>query len=228
MQEGQARRRRLLKTLAASGALGVGGLSGWMSRALASGDLPATPGINRAEGSVSVNGRPAKTGTPVNMGDRVETGRDSQAVVVLKGDAFLLRSQTVIVVRGGSDGVLKDLLVNTGKVLSVFAKKPVAVKAQIASIGIRGTGAYLEVEPKSVYFCLCYGEALVEGAGMDSRLVKTTHHEQPLIFRDVGGIMRAEPAPVLNHSDEELVLLESLVGREPPFMKAGQYPANRY
>jgi hypothetical protein len=26
-----------------------------------------------------------------------------------------------------------------------------------------------------------------------------------------------EPAPVINHTDEELILLESLVGRVPPF-----------
>ena len=222
------RRRRLLKSLAAGGLAGVGGPSAWMSRALASGDLPAKPGINRAEGTVTVNGKPARVGTPVVMGDRVETGRDGQAVVVLKGDAFLLRSSTVIVVRGGSDGVLDELLVNTGKVLSVFARKPVSVKAQVATIGIRGTGAYLEVEPKSVYFCLCYGEALVAGAGMEDKLVKTTHHEQPLILNESGGIMRAEPGPFRNHSDAELVLLESLVGREPPFMKDGQYPANKY
>jgi len=228
MHDQRERRRRLLKGLAASGALGAGGLSAWMSRALASGDHPATPGINRAEGTVTVNGKPAKAGTPVNMGDRVATGANSQAVVVLKGDAFLLRQQTIIVVQGSREGVLEELAVTAGRVLSVFAKKPVALKASVATIGIRGTGAYLEVEPASVYFCLCYGEALIEASGMPSKLVKTTHHEQPLILRERGGIMAAEPGPFLNHSDDELILLESLVGREPPFMKDGQYPAKRY
>ena len=228
MQEQRERRRRMLQWIAANAALGAGGLSGWMSRALAAGDLGATPGINRLEGSATVNGKPAKVGTPVNMGDRVATGPDSQAVVVMKGDAFLLRQATVIVVQGKSDGTLTDLAITAGRVLSVFAKKPVSVKASVATIGIRGTGAYLEVEPKSVYFCLCYGEALVEGAGMDTKLVKTTHHEQPLMLRDTGGIMRAEPGPFQNHSDDELILLESLVGREPPFMKDGQYPAKKY
>ena len=227
MQEREARRRQLLRTIAA-GAVGAGGLSGWMSRALASGDMPATPGINRVDGTVTVNGKPAKAGTPVAMGDRVATGRDSQAVVVLKGDAFLLRQQTVIVVQGSREGVLSELAISAGRVLTVFAKKPVSVKAQVASIGIRGTGAYFEVEPKSLYFCLCYGEALVEAKGMESKLVKTTHHEQPLILRDRGGIMAAEPGPFQNHSDDELVLLESLVGREPPFVKDGQYPAKKY
>jgi hypothetical protein len=219
------KRRRLLGVLAG---LGGAGASGYLSQVLAAGDLP--PGQRRLEGSASVNGRAAREGAPVALGDRVATGPDSQAVVVLKGDAFLLRSNTTIEV-AGREGVLASLTITAGKVLSVFAKKPVAIRAKTASIGIRGTGAYLEVDPASVYFCLCYGEALIEGPGMDqarAKLVKTTHHEQPLVLRDDGGIMRAEPGPVLNHTDAELVMLEALVGREPPFMAGGVYPATRY
>jgi len=217
-----ARRRELLRMI---GALGAAGVGGWIAEALAAGDVP--PGLHRLDGTATVNGRAAKAGTKVSLGDRIATGPDSQAVVVLKGDAFMMRSQTIIEVKG-REGVLTDLLVASGKVLSVFSKKPVAIKAAIASIGIRGTGAYLEVEPKSVYFCLCYGEALVEGPQMSAKLVKTTHHEQPLILRDDAGILRAEPGPFRNHSDAELILLESLVGREPPFTNDGQYPAKKY
>ena len=228
MHDEARRRRQLLSYLAASGALGAAGVSGWISQALASGDLPATPGVNRLEGTATVNGKPAKVGTAVEMGDRVATGPGSQAVIVLKGDAFLMRSQTVIEVQG-RDGVLSSLLIGTGKVLSVFAKKPVSVKAANATIGIRGTGAYLEVEAKSVYFCLCYGEADVAGPGMAGvRNVKTEHHEQPLMLREDGGVMRVEPGPFQNHSDDELILLESVVGRQPPFMKDGRYPLNKY
>lgn len=219
-------RRRVLM-LAAGGALGAGGLSGFMSRVLASGDLPKTPGIHRLDGSATVNGREARVGTPVRAGDRIATGPRSQAVVVLGKDAFLLREMTVIETRGSGD-LLSELLISTGRVLSVFAKKPVSIKASVATIGIRGTGAYLEVEPRSVYFCLCYGEAAVEAAGMPSREVKTTHHEQPLVIHAEGGTTSADPAKFRNHTDDELVLLESLVGREPPFVKGGQYPANKY
>jgi hypothetical protein len=63
---------------------------------------------------------------------------------------------------------------------------------------------------------------------MSAKLVKTTHHEQPLLLREDAGILRAEPGPFRNHSDAELILLESLVGREPPFKKDGQYPAKQY
>ena len=207
---------------------GVGALSitSIISEALAKGDVP--PGIAKLDGSATVNGRDAKVGTPVNLGDRVATARGSQAVVVVGSDAFLLRSNTIIEVQG-SQGILSSMLVATGQVLSVFSKKPVAVKAATASIGIRGTGAYIEIHPAHVYFCLCYGEALVEGPGMaNAREVKTTHHESPLLLRDDGGIMKVEPGPFQNHSDAELVLLESLVGREPPFMKDGTYPAKKY
>lgn len=223
----ETNRRGLVRMLLASGALGASGLSGFISRALAVGDLPGGTGIARLDGTATVNGRAARAGSPLAMGDRVATGSASQAVVVLKGDAFLLRSKTIIEVKG-RENTLTDLLIAGGRVLSVFAKKPVTVKASTATIGIRGTGAYFEVEAKSVYFCLCYGEAVIDGPRMQSKMVKTTHHESPLVLREDGGIMSAAPGPFQNHTDDELILLESLVGREPPFLKDGQYPAKRY
>ncbi len=216
-------RRDLMRYLAAGGGVALSNLA---SNALAKGDIP--PGVNRLEGTASVNGRAAKVGTAVQVGDRVSTGGASQAVIVVGKDAFLMRAQTTIEITG-SQGVLKDLLISSGKVLSVFSRKPVMIKAATASIGIRGTGAYIEVNPDSVYFCLCYGEALVEGPGMTgAKLVQTKHHEQPLLLRDDGGVMRVEAGPFQNHTDAELILLESLCGREPPFMKDATYPAKLY
>ena len=215
-------RRKLLRAMGLAGAAGV---LGRIAAALAKGDVP--PGLHRVEGRVTVNGRAAREGGEVQLGDRIATGPDGRAIVVMKGDAFLLRPGTVIEVRG-REGIVTEVLVATGRVLSVFAKKPVAVRAGSATIGIRGTGAYVEVEPASVYFCLCYGEAVVDGPRMASKVVRTTHHEQPLLLTEAGGIMDAKPGPFRNHSDDELILLESLVGREPPFMASGVYPAKKY
>jgi hypothetical protein len=218
-------RRRFVARLAAAGALGAGGLSGFMSRALAKGDLPAIPGINQLKGTATVNGRPAVVGTPVTPRDRVATGPGSLAVVVMKDDAFLVRENTTLEF-AESRGVLSRLLVESGGVLSVFGRKPLVIKARSATIGIRGTGAYLEVDPDKVYFCLCYGEADLDGPGMSApKTIRTTHHETPLVITDAGGAMAAVPGPVMNHTDDELILLESLVGREPPF---GLSPSNRY
>ncbi len=213
------RRRTWLRIVA------LGGGSAVIARALAKGDMP--PGVNQLRGTATVNGAAARVGTPVGLGDRISTGGDSQAVVVVGADAFLMRSNTTIEVKG-REGLLTDMVVATGQVLSVFAKKPVAIKAATASIGIRGTGAYIEVDASSVYFCLCYGEALVDGPGMSTKEVKTTHHESPLLITQAGGTMRADPGPFRNHSDAELIMLEALVGREPPFVKSGVYPAGKY
>ena len=217
-------RRRFVSRLAATAALGAGGITGFIGRALAKGDLPAIPGINQLKGTATVNGRPAVVGTPVGPRDRIATGPASQAVVVVKDDAFLVRANTTFEL-AESGGVLSRLLVEAGGVLSVFGKKPVVIKARTATIGIRGTGAHLEVEPDRVYFCLCYGEADLDGPGMATKRIATTHHESPLVISDRGGVMAAAPGPVMNHTDDELTLLEALVGREPPF---GNSPLNRY
>lgn len=222
MRDNEIGRRRWMQAMAGMGAAGV---SGYLSQVLAAGDLP--PGLHRVEGSASVNGKDAKSGAAVNLGDRIATGPNSSAVMVLRGDAFLMRSNTVIEVRG-SGNVLSEMLIATGKVLSVFGKKGVSIKAASATIGIRGTGAYIEVEPKEVYFCLCYGEALIAGPNMPDKKVVTKHHEQPLLLLEGGGYLRAENGPFRNHTDAELVMLEKLVGREPPFMKDGQYPLKQY
>jgi len=220
-------RRRLLRYLAVAGAAGPAGLSGWMSRALAAGTLGGVEGVARLEGSATVNGRPAKVGTAVKPGDRIATGKGSQAVVVMGSDAFLLRGDTTVETKG-SGGVATALTVLNGKLLSVFGKKPMSIQAGPAAIGIRGTGAYIELEAARVYFCLCYGEAVIDGPSMASKVVKTEHHESPLYLLEDGSSLRAEPGPFLNHKDEELVMLEALVGREPPFMKSGAYPTKRY
>lgn len=212
------KRRDWLKTL------GAAGLSGFLSDVLAKGDMP--PGVNRLDGTATVNGKPAQVGTPIVVGDKVATAANSQAVIVVGGDAMLMRAQTTVEIQGSS-GAISTMIITAGRVLTVWSKKPVTVKAATATIGIRGTGAYFEVLPDEIYFCLCYGEAVVEGPNMAAKEVKTTHHEQPLLLT-AGATMNALPGPFRNHKDDELIMLESLVGREPPFMKDGTYPANKY
>ena len=170
-------RRKWMQAIAAMGAAGA---SGYLSELLAAGDLP--PGLHRVDGKVTVNGREAKSGTQVNMGDKVATGPGSTAVVVLKGDAMLMRADTIVEVRGSS-GLMSDMIISAGRVLTVFSKKNVSVRAGTATIGIRGTGAYLEGLTGEVYFCLCYGEAVVSGPQLADRTVVNKHHEQPLLLK---------------------------------------------
>jgi hypothetical protein len=229
-------RRAWLARAAALGLFGPAGLCGLIQDALARGDLPPIVGVNTLSGRATVNGREAKVGTPVKPGDKVATGQDSHAVIVIGKDAYLLRDNTRVtfVEDRATPGKLESVLIAAGRMLSVFEKRPpnegVTLRAQSATIGIRGTGCYLEIHEGRTYFCLCYGEAAIDGGGMaQTRFVKTVHHDSPLWLDERGGIMNVEQGPFMNHTDDELIMLEKLSGREPPFVKmgmTGRYPAS--
>jgi hypothetical protein len=105
-----------------------------------------------------------------------------------------------------------------GKLLSVFEKGERRLTTATAVAGIRGTGIYLESEEERSYLCLCYGKAKLSpiNAPQLQENVITRHHESPRwVYPD-----RMEAAALINHSDDELILLESLTGRVPPFYRA--------
>lgn len=210
------RRRKLLKMLAATGALGPAGISGLIREALAAGTTPVSPGIHRLRGSVTINGQPAREGQLVRNGDTLVTGPKSEAIYVIGQDAYLQREKSSVNFGGTAASVMRVI---TGGILSVFGKGEKQLIVPTATIGIRGTGCYIEAEAQSVYFCLCYGVAdVVPGANRNhvERLV-TQHHDRPVVIRHDSDTPMMPVSSVINHSDQELVLLENLVGRWPPF-----------
>ncbi len=220
-------RRARLKQLAALGLLGPAGVLGLIQDALAKGDVPVVKGMNSLTGSATVNGIAAKAGTPIKPGDKIATGNGSTVVIVISKDAFLLRDSTTVTFMESKTkpGLVDGVLVTTGKVLAVFSTRThdeLIIKVPHATVGVRGTGCYLEVHEGRTYFCLCYGEAAVSGVGMaQPKILKTTHHETPVWLDDRGGVMKVEKADFVNHNDEELIMLEKLNGREPPFVALG-------
>jgi hypothetical protein len=127
----------------------------------------------------------------------------------------------------GKEGVLSSFRSPRGRCFGL-REEAHDDQAATASIGIRGTAGYLEVDASTVYFCLCYGEAEISAPGLAAMSVETKHHEKPLLMHTTGPTVRVEPGPFRDHRDAELVMLESLVGREPPFVKDAAYPANKY
>ncbi len=219
-------RRRLLKALAAAGLFGPAGISGLIRDALAKGDAPVATGLHKLRGTVTVNSKPAREGQLIGPGDTVVTGPGSEAIYVIGQDAFLQRESSTI--SFGADAAQNLLRVVTGKLLSVFGKGARSLQVSTATIGIRGTGCYIEDEGPGAntrtYFCLCYGsvELTPNASPQERESYSTTHHDKPMyIHNDMRMSKMMVPAGVINHSDDELKLLESLVGRWPPFYGQG-------
>jgi hypothetical protein len=197
----------------------AGGAAGFLQRALASGARPIAPGLRKASGDVRINGRPAREGQLVAPGDTVATGPASEAIYVIGDNAFLQRESTAV--RFGKEAADDFLRVVTGRILSVFGHGDKRLRVETAVIGIRGTACYIEDEGTRTYFCLCYGEAEIvpKAAPHEREVVRTQHHDHPMyIHADAGMPKSMVPATVINHTDAELTLLESLVGRVPPFV----------
>lgn len=214
-------RRRLLKQLTALGLLSGMGIPGLIRNALAAGNYPVVQGMHQIRGEVRINGKLARGGQPVLPGDKVTTGADSEAIYIIDGNAFLQRSNSAV--QFGKDAAKEFFRVVSGRILSVFERGEKRLVVPTAVIGIRGTACYIEAEPKKVYFCLCYGTAEVEPVAEPGRVerITTTHHDHPIYIHHDQGMPTMVNAKVVNHTDDELIMLEWLNRRRPPFYGLG-------
>ena len=194
------------------------------------GRLPPGRSIYRIGGDAFVNDRAADLGTRIAPGDTVRTAPGGEIAFVVGGHAMLARGATTIVIeRGGQDEsiVLRGLRLLAGALLSVSRESRYQVRTTTATIGIRGTGFYAEAEPERTYFCTCYGTTDVEAAAdpASRETITAKHHDRPVyIVKDAPAGRGIRAAPFINHTDEELALVEALVGREPPFL----FPKDSY
>jgi len=208
-------RRNMLRKLAAAGVLGAGGIAGLVRDLLAAGNI--TPGVTKIRGNVLINGKPAVIGMPVVAGDRIVTGADSEVIFVINEDAFLQRAQSAVNFNLSPADFFRVL---SGRLLSVFGKgQPRKLTTATATIGIRGTGCYIEAEDAQTYFCLCYGKAELSPIADPSQAREywTRQHDSPFFVYPKPGAEAVIPAPYINHTNEELIMLEGLVGRWPTF-----------
>ncbi len=188
--------------------------------------MPEGKSIFSIGGAVTVNGSAATFDTPVEPGDVVETGPDAETIFVVDKDAFLLRADSRIRVPTISQ---PGYGLEKGKALSVFAKRQTRIVTPSAIVSIRGTGVYLEVEPERSYVCLCYGAANLATSDLrQDEDLETEHHDAPkYILADQNARNRIQDAPFKNHSDQELLIIETLVGRTTPYTVPKGLPRTR-
>ena len=190
-----------------------------LGEALAAGTVEL--GVHSVKGEAFVNGIGARQGTIVRPGDAIRTGGNGELVFVLGRDAFLVRPDSRLQFTDiAVAGVTTVFRITTGAVLSVFERGPrKRIEAPTATMGIRGTALYVEATPERTYVCTCYGS--VEITPYDdpgaAETVTTSYHDAPRFVYRTGAAQMMTPAPVFNHTDAELILLEALQGREPPF-----------
>ncbi|OGQ54325.1 MAG: hypothetical protein A3J24_03165 [Deltaproteobacteria bacterium RIFCSPLOWO2_02_FULL_53_8] len=185
-------------------------------------------GIRSLEGEVRINGELVKAGALVKMGDVVSTGSKSWAIFVMGTDAFLIRDNSRVEfkdVMDSSRGIVMTHIHIAGKLLSVFGKGERRLITPTAAAGVKGTGVYVEAEPDVTYLCVCYGVVELESASNPDvrETIRTTHHESPRYIYGQGAAKTIEKAKMINHKDKELVMLEALVGRRPPFDENNEY-----
>ena len=230
------RRRLLIEALTAglfTAVLPGGGTLAAEVFGTGSSKLPGGRSIYRISGKVLVNGVPATLETRIFAGDTVETSKDGEIVFVVGENSMILRggSRLELKTEDKASTIVNGLRMLSGKLLSVSRNRPMQLNTITATIGIRGTGFYVEADPEQTYFCTCYGATDI--AATDDKTSTDTviskQHDKPLyIVKGAQPGQAIRRAPFLNHTDQELMLIESLVGRTPPFVFPGKsYSAPR-
>jgi hypothetical protein len=173
--------------------------------------------IGAMSGEVYVNGMRAGRTTVIRPGDKIETGAGSSVAFVLGQDAFLLRQLTSMMMETTGDSiVISGLRLVSGALVAVFGGGMKSIRTSMAVAGIRGTGIYVETRPELTYFCTCYGEVdLVSAADNSAKNVKTRNHASHYVHAKAAGGASIVEAPMINHTNAELAMLERLAGREP-------------
>ncbi len=204
-----AHRRRFL---AEGAALGAGALL----------PLPAAAQwgvVHELSGEVLLNGERMARNSAVRAGQTITTGRDGQIWLSVAGDAYFLRPGSELRLRPGGvrDTVIEALRLVTGALGATFARgAPRRVYAHTVTIGIRGTGIYVETTPQDTYACTCFGStelmSVSTGTMMQAVAVTTQYHMARRVSAE-----RVVPAPFERHTNEEIIRLERLAGRPNPF-----------
>ncbi len=222
-------RRRLIRALLL-GACMSPAMAAIIKAGSAAAKEPVTQGFQKVVGDVRLNGAQARVGQVVRPGDICTTGPDSECIIIIGEQVFLLRAASEIAFdldhfEDGRDASFGGRLrIAAGAVMAVFGdlRAETTVITPLATAGIRGTGLYAEIWPEKNYVCLCYGQAVLHSK-LDpafEEALDTFHHESPRNFyakpEDHGGLF-VEPEKMINHEDEELIMLEALVGRIPLF-----------
>jgi len=194
--------------------------------------------IYSMSGKVRVNGRLARATTPIKPGDHLTTGPGAKVVFIVGTDAFLLHGDSDIKLeppKAATSKLISGFRMLTGALLAVFDHGPRRLQTPMMTIGIRGTGVYLEASPQMTTLCTCYGDVEVWNNKSKERRRIISGYHTPIVAHEqelASDMMPMEPMEHMEaghdmkksmdmdmgmgHTDAELIMLEKLVGRVSP------------
>lgn len=173
-----------------------------------------TRGKIKFKGNVLINGKQIKKNQSVQVNDTIQTvGENSYIEFALKQDAFKISNDAIITLGGHKK--VSDIDVKKGRLLAVFKTgRNRTIKTLNATMGIRGTGVYINATKDKTNFCTCYGKTtLYENDHKHEGIELQATHHNPVVIEN-GKISKMGMA---GHEDDELRILEAMVGRKPAF-----------
>jgi hypothetical protein len=182
--------------------------------------------VVQLEGDVLLNGLRMRPDNFVQSGDRIDTGPGSTVVFAIGNSAFHVRQNSRITVeRGATLNTVSVLRMLTGAVVSVWGRGGSRqIVTPTLTAGIRGTGVYTEVfdqEAYRSYFCNCYGTVEL-AAGNDRALSQSSYHQSFWAQAQPRGGRLLTPARAINHTDEEVEFVASLVAQRTAWRVLGR------
>jgi len=216
------RRNFLIKTLTGGALAGSAAILPQTAWSLSNIPKDLLPGksVFDFRGDVKIDGHKVNAFTFVTSQSTIETGKNSHIIFAVGQDAFVLRSNSKMKLKGDID-FLSEIKILSGKLLSVFGKRPqqkqLQLRTKTATIGIRGTGVYIEADNEKTYSCCCYGSIEnTANSSQETEISTATHHAPKYVYDKPKDGKHIVAAGMLNHTDVELALLEALVGRKVP------------
>jgi hypothetical protein len=188
-----------------------------------SGRAFANTNIHQLRGEVFINNRSASLSSRIAAGSKIVVSHGGELAFSIGNDAFLLKGGTAVELVGGSP--LSGLRLLTGSMLASLESrsKPFRLVSSMAIVAVRGGAVYLSAEPHRLYTCSCYGETDLR-IGRHRQQISASSHTAHEIVKNPSGKTGDKMAglalndmDVIDHTDDELRMLESLVGRVPAF-----------
>jgi hypothetical protein len=174
--------------------------------------------VHELVGDVTLNDFPLTRSSALQAGQTIGTGADGRVWFSIGSDAYFLRPNSRLRLDASRprEPFIDFLRLVTGALGATFQRGTRrTLVAPTATIGIRGTGVYLEATPEVAYFCTCFGstEILAPSGALMQNVAAAENHQARMMMTG----MRIVPAGFERHSNEEMARLESLVGRPSPF-----------